>query len=777
VTPRPQAKIERRIRARCRSGRWWGLILVLSPLLCTCAALTPPRTTTADRLAAFPTSGLPLQRPVELRWNRYGVPWIEAQTDHDLAFTLGLVHAHLRLGQISLGRRIVQGRLSESAGPAMRDVDRLLRTIDFGYAAADTEARMSPSTHAWMQAFVDGLNWYQGHAAARPLEFGLLALEPEPWTIRDLLAIGRLAGTDVNWLKDTQLMAARMLPAWPQTWRRVLAAGTDSLSSFEAPGQHALLFDLFARSSRSGSDAVAIAPGHSASGAPLMAADTHLGTVLPNFWIVVGLKSPSYHAVGLMPPGLPIIGLGRNDDIAWSGTNMHAAQSELVDVSGAPAGSITERRERIQTRFWFDSEVTIRRASAGPIISDTSYFPARPGETIALRWVGHEASDEIGAFLGVMRARNATEFRQALAGYGVAGQNMLCATRTGDICQVMAVHLPIRAPTLPSDLVRRAEDPAAAWHGEADALALPWALNPAGGLLASANNRPTQTTVPVGYFFQPPERVERIYELLRAKEQLSVHDLAALQSDTLSLSSLALKNALVAVIRDAKVVDPLSDRLRALDAWDGRYEADQAAPVAFETLLYQLAKRLYTSPGRDGPGVAGDWDYLVHYMPQDLAARPEVERKAMIAAALEDAAAESARYRNWGDMHRLRVGYALQSVPVLGRWFVLEDVAVSGSRNTILKTAHGLVNERHYTTYGSQARQLCDLSDPDLNWFVLLGGQDGWLGSANFADQVELWGQGRAIQVPLTHAAVATQFPTRQTLMPAAPAGPVDPPR
>jgi penicillin G amidase len=117
-------------------------------------------------------------------------------------------------------------------------------------------------------------------------------------------------------------------------------------------------------------------------------------------------------------------------------------------------------------------------------------------------------------------------------------------------------------------------------------------------------------------------------------------------------------------------------------------------------------------------------------------------------------------------MHHLRVGHVLQTVPLLGRWFVLEDLAVGGSRNTILKTAHGLVNQRHDTTYGSQARQLCDLSDPDLNWFVLLGGQDGWLGSANFADQVELWRQGRAVQMPLTEAAISAQFPTRQTLMP-----------
>jgi penicillin amidase len=744
----------------------WILLSVVAPLMSACAALMPGRVTTQERIAAFPTRRLPLDQAVTVRWNQYQVPWIEAQTDHDLAFTLGLVHAHLRLGQMALAKRIVQGRLSESAGPSTVQIDRLLRTIDFGYAAADSEARMSPATHAWMQAFVDGLNWYQQHAASKPPEYGLLALRDEPWTIRDVLAIARLAGTDVNWLVDSRLMQARLKPDWPQTWERALAAGTDSTASFASSEQGALISHLFAGSSRSGSDAVAVAPSHSASGAALLASDPHLGMTLPNFWILVGLKSPTYHAVGLMPPGLPVLGLGRNDDIAWSGTNMHAAASDLYDVSGSAPDTVKEQQQRIGTRFWFDSKVTIRRAPPGPIVSDLSVFPGRPGETVALRWTGHEASDEIGAFLGVMRAKSADEFRQALAGYSVGGENMLCATRGGDICQVMAVHLPMRAAAAPTDLVRRVDDPAALWHGEADALTLPWALNPPTGLLASANNRAAPTPYPIGYFFPTSERVERLYALLGAKQKLSLDDLGSLQRDTLSLAALALKTALIAAIKESKAAETSSVFLEELESWDGGYEADSRGPVAFELLLYRLSQRLYGSANGEVPATKSDWSYLVRYLPADLAARPEADRRALIEAATRGAAADSSRYRDWGDMHRLRIGHALTGVPVIGGLFVLDDYGVGGSRNTIMKTAHGLVNGRHDVTYGSQSRQLCDMSDPDRNQFVLLGGEDGWLGSANFADQVELWRKGRTITMPLTAAAVAAQFPIVSALAP-----------
>src|SRR5207302_875307 len=208
--------------------------------------------------------------------------------------------------------------------------------------------------------------------------------------------------------------------------------------------------------------------------------------------------------------------------------------------------------------------------------------------------------------------------------------------------------------------------------------------------------------------------------------------------------------------------------VRTLESWDGRYEADQRGPVAFEALMHELAQRLYGSADGKVPSSATDWNYLVRYLPQDLSARPEPDRRTLIKAALDAAAVASARYGTWGDIHRLRVGHALAGVPVVGRFFVLDHYAVGGSRNTIMKTAHGLVNGRHDVTFGSQSRQLCDMSDPDRSEFVLLGGEDGWLGSANFADQVELWRQGRTITMPLTAAAVAAQFPTVTRLTPGA---------
>jgi penicillin amidase len=109
-------------------------------------------------------------------------------------------------------------------------------------------------------------------------------------------------------------------------------------------------------------------------------------------------------------------------------------------------------------------------------------------------------------------------------------------------------------------------------------------------------------------------------------------------------------------------------------------------------------------------------------------------------------------------MHRLPVHHLLGGVPLIGGRYRFGDLPAPGSNDTIFKTAHSLAAKRHDTRYGTQSRHISDLSDPDANWFVLLGGQDGWFNSSTFADQVELFMTGELIQVPLTLDRVRDRF-------------------
>src|SRR6266481_3778453 len=178
----------------------------------------PRPRTIAERLAALPQHGLPLEAPVEIRWNDRLVPFIEARSDRDLAVALGLVHAHLRLAQIELLRRIAQGRLAEILGPIAIAFDHGLRLLDPTRAVPAIERSLPEATRDWLDGFVAGINHRLASAAEIPLEFRLLGIAPEPWRVADVLGIARLAAADINWLLWLRLLRLPRGADWPGLW-------------------------------------------------------------------------------------------------------------------------------------------------------------------------------------------------------------------------------------------------------------------------------------------------------------------------------------------------------------------------------------------------------------------------------------------------------------------------------------------------------------------------------------------------------------------------------
>ena len=743
--------------------RFHPLLLALLALLPGCAALSPRATTVDHRLATLP-AGAPVSRPVEIRWNEQMVPWITAESDDDLAVALGLVHGHLRGAQISLMRLVAQGRLAEVAGPPAREIDHALRILGFGRAAPQIIAGWPPETRAFVRNFLRGLN----HALVngpRPPEAGLLGLTREPVTEEDLLAIGRLAGTDITWLSFAALLPARGQPGFAELWQRTREAGGNPVGL----QQTGLLGEILAGTSRSGSNSMAVAASRSATGGALIANDPHLSLNMPNLWLIVGMRSPSFHVVGLMVPGLPILAVGRNANVAWGGTNLRAASSDLFDVSNLSPLDFRTETVRIAQRFWFGATREVRTTPLGPVVSDAAVVPAG-GATLALRWAGHTPTDEITTFLRAARATDGESFRQAFAGFGVSAQTMLWADSSGRVGRFIAATLPHRAGFPATDFVRDARDAQAtgAWDRLRDAGTLPSEANPRTGVLASANNRPRWAEQPgqppLGYFFSDDDRVQRLEDLLAATPRHTTASLAAIQRDVRSP-------------RAAQIAARLNDRLAALpgghpaprlrDAlggWQGDYAEDSRAPVAFEMLLRHLVPALRDAAANPR-GPEAQWNFLTTFLLRDLDALPADRREAILREAALSAQSEYEGLGSWGEIHRLRAAHWLVNLPVIGGAFVYADYPSGGSRETPMKTSHGLLDgTRRPANFGSMARHVTDMADPDANCFTLWGGQDGWLGSAAFMDQVPMWREGRSIRVPMRAETVARDYP-RVTLI------------
>lgn len=751
---------ERRARRLRRAAALVAGVPVLAALsivaaVASCVGLPPGRDSVSldERLRAFPRAGLALEGEVEILWDDHAVPYIVARSDGDAAYAMGLVHAHLRMGQMEFLKRVAQGRLSEMAGPLANDIDRALRTLDIDKAAPEIEAALPDETRAWMDRYVQGINDYRSRMRSRPHEMRLLGVPlDEPWTVRDSLAIGRLACVDINWGRWFTFFALRGEPKWPAYKARLEAFHRNATPSF-GPGTPTPIDPLFDYS-KSGSNSWVVAGSRTDSGAALIANDPHLGLQQPNLWCLMAYRTPSHAVAGMTFPGLPFVLIGRNERIAWGGTNMQAVGSTLFDVSAMDRAGFTTREETIRTRWWFDAKATITETPLGPLISEAPYIDRYGLPPAAIRWRGHEVSDEATAFYKVARADTFEEFRAAFETYATGGQNFLYADVDGNIGQVMAVEfIPAAGRAARAVLVDPA-DPDVQWRTRLKSAELPFAYNPEEGFLVSANNTPTPLDPPIVVGGNWNDRLDRLRDLLGAGGTLTPEDMKRFQRDVYSAASASCAAAIV----ERAASGPMRE---ALAAWDGRYEPDSRGAAAYQVVMDSLLR---------GP-VAREWgEPIARNIAGSQAAhdfvREEVERGAVgvadLDAALAAAGATLADGRAWGDMHRMRLRHPAGALPLVGGMYRFGDFPVGGTTGTVHKTANTITSDVHGAQYGTNARHVSDLSDPDANDFVLVGGQDGFMGSVNYLDQWPLFVKGEFVRLPLREATARERF-TRVT--------------
>jgi penicillin amidase len=222
-----------------------------------------------------------------------------------------------------------------------------------------------------------------------------------------------------------------------------------------------------------------------------------------------------------------------------------------------------------------------------------------------------------------------------------------------------------------------------------------------------------------------------------------------------------MRNAIVKRA-DAMTLKPRQkETLDMMAAWDGRYNRESAGAVAFEAAISAFLPLAFTQTEIDALDAAGS-PYT--RLSLDVPTVEAVKFATAIAAGLDTGAIAAAAYPTWGDMHRMGVQGYFAAIPVIGSRYNFGDVPASGTAESVLKTDHPMTAERHLTRYGAQARHVSDLSNPDANWFVLLGGNDGWYQSANFRDQLQPFMDGKFFSVPLQIETVRATFPIKTKL-------------
>jgi penicillin amidase len=153
-----------------------------------------------------------ITRPVLIRRDRYGIPYIEAEGDEDAWYGLGFCQGQDRAFQIETLLRVVRGTLAELVGPEALPTDRLSRRIGFRHTAEQQLEALDDETRRILEAFVRGITDGARTGCRRPAhEFSLLQAKPTPYLAADVFGVAKLMSFTLasNW--DAELARLKIL--------------------------------------------------------------------------------------------------------------------------------------------------------------------------------------------------------------------------------------------------------------------------------------------------------------------------------------------------------------------------------------------------------------------------------------------------------------------------------------------------------------------------------------------------------------------------------------
>ncbi|MFI5184911.1 MAG: penicillin acylase family protein, partial [Vicinamibacteria bacterium] len=688
--------------------------------------------------------------------------------------------------------------------------DRLFRTMNFAGIGRRMMSEARPEAVAASRAYARGVNaWVAALGDRLPPEFSLLGIGFEPAKADDFVGILGFMAWQLNlsWQFDPlyeRLVAkvgeARAAELFPYNF-----GGSPSVyppAASPAPVRSALL-DLspeeigivsFGPSLRASNNWV-VGPGKSATGHPILCNDPHLAHGLPGIWYEAHLQTRTQDVIGVTIPGFPLVVIGHNRDIAWGMTNLmlDAADFFVEKVDGDRVMSrgqwipVTTRAETIKVKGAPDIPVTIRSTPHGPLVSDLV-----PGEEQALSYQWNYAvtqgPGEIDGFYALNRARNWTEFREAVRGFGAVAQNVVYADRAGHIGLQTVGAIPRLTGRRAGTRFRTGWDGSEEWDGFVPFDEHPSVLDPPQGWLASANN-PT-VAAPGPYYissqWEPVDRITRIQELLQAKDKLTVDDMKRIHLDTTVISARRIAPLVVAAFdahpsRSAAV----SAAAELLRGWDGDMKAESPAATLFAVLYRRLFYEIFAD--EMGEPLARDYRQQANVSAIMIAAviegghdawfdnvqTPGVEgRDDVLRASFEKAVAElgatlggEPRTWTWGRLHTLEFQHPLgRASRILDAFWSRGPFPVPGHNQSVDKMEYDESDFR--VLHGPSMRQITDFSDLDHSLAVLPGGESGIPASRHYADLMPLWLAGEYHPFPMTRPQVDGVGESRLVLTP-----------
>ncbi|MFL5889156.1 MAG: penicillin acylase family protein [Solirubrobacteraceae bacterium] len=342
------------------------------------------------------TGGESLRRGVRIARDSYGVPSVTGATEDDLWWGAGYAVAQDRLAELELFRRRGAGTLAEILGKEML-ADDIVNRRDY-YTPSELRAmlaRVPAALRARFRSYTAGVNAWIDHVRQvpddLPLEFSALRIPLRPWSVLDSARIGVLLARTIPTGDGNELPNVAAL-------RASGAARFQALLPLRVPGQITSIpardgvfpsqpgrtrsdeRRAFARSARFvrslplapvNGTAAGVPTGHErpahaidvalgrlggsfmwairrpSDGHTFLVNGPQLGYQAPSTFVELDLHGPRTDVRGGTAPGVPIMGPGHNDHVAWGFTSGLSDDNDLYAERLTGTGS---RRYRFRGR-------------------------------------------------------------------------------------------------------------------------------------------------------------------------------------------------------------------------------------------------------------------------------------------------------------------------------------------------------------------------------------------------------------------------------------------
>jgi len=715
------------------------------------------------------------------------VPHIFAGQDVDAAFVQGFLHAKFRLWQMEFQTHAAAGRLSEIVGDIAVKYDRTQRRMGMVSAAEASLQLMEedPLIKAIADAYTAGVNAYIETltTATLPIEYKLLGYKPEKWTNLKIALFYKamtkdLAGYDEDFeftnayrllgeekfrilYPDVQDSLSPVIPKGTiYTASTIIPTGPPTADSLYFHNRDSIWFtEQYKPNPLNGSNNWAVSGSRTKSGKPILANDPHLGISLPSIWFEMQVTTPEYNSYGVGFPGIPGVIIGFNDNVAFGFTNAGRDVKDYYEI---------RFKDNTKSQYWFNNEWTntslrIEHISVkgkpdvldtvaytifGPVMYDESFQDKlKQNKAYALRWVAHDPSNALRMWYDLNRAKNYNDYLNAIKHFNAPGQNMLFASKSGDIAIWQQASFPLRWK-YQGNFVMPGFDSSYMWKGFIPQEDNPHILNPAEGFISSANQRPVDSTYP---YFIPGSydlyRGIRINRRLAEMHSVVPDDMKDLQNDNFNVFAQTARPLFIKYVNRSRLDEDENKYVDILETWSLKNDYDEKGATIFNFWIDSLQQYVYSDDLRknDLPVSLPKRYTLVEGLLRDSSSYQFIDdTNTQYRETIEDAITESlkrasvelkkleiAKKLEWGKYKNTTLYHILKTSMMP---FARESLPIGGGVNVVNATTHD---------HGPSWRMIVQLTTPTEAYAVYPGGQSGNPGSRFYDNFVDTWAAGK----------------------------------